>query len=177
MKHIPRKRFGQHFLVDQGVIEDIVDAIAPKNGDSVIEIGPGMGAMTGPLLQRLPQMCVIELDKDLVKTLQLNPQLKVVSSDVLKVNFHQLADELLSGANSRDRSAELTPNAFAKDKKLRIVGNLPYNISTPILFHLLDYVDRVEDQWLFQLCRRIGCSFLILGVMGRRLLLQSNTDK
>ncbi len=146
MKHIPRKRFGQHFLVDQGVIEDIVDAIAPKKGDWVIEIGPGMGAMTGPLLKMLEQMCVIELDKDLVKTLQLNTQLKVIPCDVLKVNFHHLADELFSGANSRDTSAEVTSNALAKDKKLRIVGNLPYNISTPILFHLLDYVDRVEDQ-------------------------------
>ena len=144
MRHIARKRFGQHFLVDQGVIEQIIDAIAPQSTDEMIEIGPGMGAMTGPLLKRLPHLCVIELDKDLVRTLELNPQLRVVSADVLSVNFDALSKELLHSLVERTPSAGLGNGAL--QKKIRIVGNLPYNISTPILFHLLDHVGVVADQ-------------------------------
>ena len=127
MKHIPRKRFGQHFLADGGIIEDIVQAIAPQPGQFMVEIGPGLAALTQPLVERLGQLTVIELDRDLAVRLRAHPQLKVIESDVLKVNFAELAQPLG------------TP-------KLRVVGNLPYNISTPILFHLLDCVDVIEDQ-------------------------------
>lgn len=123
MKHIARKRFGQHFLVDGGIIEGIVAGIAPQPDDHMVEIGPGLGAIIQPLLQHLKRLTVVELDRDLVTRLRANPQLTVIDQDVLRVDFRSLAN---SG--------------------LRIVGNLPYNISTPILFHLLDAVDVVKDQ-------------------------------
>jgi 16S rRNA (adenine1518-N6/adenine1519-N6)-dimethyltransferase len=126
VKHIARKRFGQHFLTDRGIIEDIVQAIAPLAGQSMVEIGPGLGAMTQPLVERLGHLTVIELDRDLAVLLRKKPELSVIESDVLRVDFRQLAD--------------------AATAKLRIVGNLPYNISTPILFHLLDVADVVQDQ-------------------------------
>ncbi len=126
MKHIARKRFGQHFLTDRGIIEDIVQAIAPQAGQSMVEIGPGLGAMTRPLVERLGHLTVIELDRDLAVLLRKKPELSVIESDVLRVDFRQLAD--------------------AATARLRIVGNLPYNISTPILFHLLDVADVVQDQ-------------------------------
>ncbi len=126
MKHIARKRFGQHFLTDRGIIEDIVDAIAPRAGQAMVEIGPGLAALTQPLAERLGHLTVIELDRDLARQLRAHPQLTVVESDVLKVDFRALAGALPG--------------------KLRVVGNLPYNISTPILFHLLDAVDVIEDQ-------------------------------
>ena len=127
MKHIPRKRFGQHFLSDHAIIDAIVRAIAPVPGQAVVEIGPGLAALTQPLVERLGQLTVIELDRDLAARLRSHGQLKVVESDVLKVDFVQLGQAL--GA-----------------PKMRVVGNLPYNISTPILFHLLQYVDGVQDQ-------------------------------
>ena len=123
MKHIARKRFGQRFLVDGGIIEGIVAGIAPQPDDHMVEIGPGLGAITNPLLKHLKHLTVVELDRDLVIRLRANPQLTVIDQDVLRVDFRSLAN---SG--------------------LRIVGNLPYNISTPILFHLLDAVDVVKDQ-------------------------------
>jgi 16S rRNA (adenine1518-N6/adenine1519-N6)-dimethyltransferase len=145
LKHIARKRFGQHFLVDQSVIEDIITVIAPKGDDLMVEIGPGMGAMTGPLLEKLGKLCVVELDKDLVDRLKQNPLLKVVSGDVLKVEFSALADELLQ--DKLFTKTGTIENAGQRERDcLRVVGNLPYNISTPILFHLLDYVDRIKDQ-------------------------------
>ena len=129
MKHIPRKRFGQHFLTDQGIIDGIVQAIAPRPGQAVVEIGPGLAALTQPLVERLGKLTVIELDRDLARQLREHPQLSVVESDILKVDIHALArDTCLQG------------------QKLRMVGNLPYNISTPILFHLLGAVDVIEDQ-------------------------------
>lgn len=140
MRHIPRKRFGQHFLVDDGVIDRIVKAIAPQAGQSLVEIGPGMAALTAPLLEQIAppaKLCVIELDRDLIARLRLNPRLHVIASDVLKVDFRALAAELAGNAeNTQDASPQ----------KLRIVGNLPYNISTPLLFHLLDAIDCVQDQ-------------------------------
>ena len=126
MKHIPRKRFGQHFLTDKSIIADIVQAIAPQPGQSMIEIGPGLAALTQPLVERLGHLTVIELDRDLAAQLRTHPQLTVVESDVLRVDFRQQAD--------------------AAGCKLRVVGNLPYNISTPILFLLLDVADVIEDQ-------------------------------
>ena len=130
MKHIARKRFGQHFLTDRGIIEDIVQSIAPLAGQAMVEIGPGLGAMTQPLVERLGHLTVIELDRDLAVLLRKKPELTVIESDVLRVDFRALAE-----------AAEIVAKV-----KLRIVGNLPYNISTPILFHLLDVADVVEDQ-------------------------------
>ena len=127
MKHIARKRFGQHFLTDGGIIEAIVDAIDPKPGQAMVEIGPGLAALTQPLVERIGTLTVIELDRDLAQRLRLHNQLAVIESDVLKVDFAQI----LKGLDAL---------------KLRVVGNLPYNISTPILFHLLQYVDVIEDQ-------------------------------
>ncbi len=127
MKHIPRKRFGQHFLADAGIVDAIVGAIDPRPGQAMVEIGPGLAALTQPLLERLGHLTVIELDRDLAVRLSSRPGLTVIQSDVLKVDFSELASSL--GAS-----------------KLRVVGNLPYNISTPILFHLLDFVDVIQDQ-------------------------------
>ncbi|HEX5698385.1 MAG TPA: rRNA adenine dimethyltransferase family protein, partial [Rhodoferax sp.] len=115
-KHIARKRFGQHFLTDGGIIEAIVDAIDPQPGQAVVEIGPGLAALTQPLVERLGRLTVIELDRDLAQRLRGHGQLQVIESDVLKVDFGQLAQSMAA-------------------TRLRVVGNLPYNISTPILFH------------------------------------------
>ena len=127
MKHIARKRFGQHFLTDTHIIESIVDAIAPVAGQPVVEIGPGLAALTQPLVERLGHLHVIELDRDLAARLREHSQLSVIESDVLRVDFTQLAQSLQAD-------------------KLRVVGNLPYNISSPILFHLLNHVKAVQDQ-------------------------------
>ena len=135
MKHIARKRFGQHFLTDGGIIDAIVDAIAPQAGQAMVEIGPGLAALTQPLVERLGHLTVIELDRDLAVRLRLHEQLTVVESDVLKVNFTDLSHTMLAA-----------PTAAAKSSKIRVVGNLPYNISTPILFHLLEHVAVIEDQ-------------------------------
>ena len=137
MKHIARKRFGQHFLTDRGIIQDIIQAIDPKPGDPMVEIGPGLAAMTQPLVERLGHLTVIELDRDLAKQLRAHPQLTVVEADVLRVDFRALAADICGAV--REASS-------VGASKLRVVGNLPYNISTPILFHLLDVVDVVEDQ-------------------------------
>ena len=133
MKHIARKRFGQHFLTDGGIIDAIVDAIAPVSGQPMVEIGPGLAALTQPLVERLGHLTVIELDRDLAVRLREHPHLSVVESDVLKVDFDALAQQMLAPTSSGSR-------------KIRVVGNLPYNISTPILFHLLGHVDVIEDQ-------------------------------
>ncbi|HEX5388394.1 MAG TPA: 16S rRNA (adenine(1518)-N(6)/adenine(1519)-N(6))-dimethyltransferase RsmA [Burkholderiaceae bacterium] len=125
MKHQARKRFGQHFLSDGGIIDGIVQAIAPKPGDAMVEIGPGLAALTQPLVERLGRLTVIELDRDLAVRLRAHPQLEVIESDVLRVDFRALA---------------------AQKGPLRVVGNLPYNISSPILFHLLPVADVVLDQ-------------------------------
>ncbi len=127
MKHIARKRFGQHFLTDGGIIDAIVRAIAPQAGQPMVEIGPGLAALTQPLVERLGHLNVIELDRDLAARLREHGQLNVIESDVLKVDFTALAHSL---------------NA----PKLRVVGNLPYNISSPILFHLIQHVNVIEDQ-------------------------------
>jgi 16S rRNA (adenine1518-N6/adenine1519-N6)-dimethyltransferase len=123
-----RKRFGQHFLVDPVVVGRIVAGIDPKPGEPIVEIGPGRGAITGPILERSRRLTVIELDRDLAARLRSTPGLDVVQADALDVDFGALAGRL------------------AGDGKLRVVGNLPYNISTPILFHLLDFADRIQDQ-------------------------------
>jgi 16S rRNA (adenine1518-N6/adenine1519-N6)-dimethyltransferase len=125
-QHIPRKRFGQHFLTDQALIDDIVREIAPRPGDPLVEIGPGLGALTQPLLERCGALTVIELDRDLAARWRQRQGVTVVESDVLKVDIGAMAD--------------------VAAQPLRLVGNLPYNISTPILFHLLPVAGRVRDQ-------------------------------
>ncbi|BEP46392.1 16S rRNA (adenine(1518)-N(6)/adenine(1519)-N(6))-dimethyltransferase RsmA [Variovorax sp. V116] len=126
MAHIARKRFGQHFLSDGGIIDAIVQEIAPQPGDAMVEIGPGLAALTQPLVERLGRLTVIELDRDLAKRLREHLQLEVIESDVLKVDFAALAARFAA--------------------PLRVVGNLPYNISTPILFHLLGFAHLIADQ-------------------------------
>ena len=128
MSHFARKRFGQHFLTDASIIDAIVCGIDPQPGEALVEIGPGRGAITTPLLARAGRLTVIELDRDLAVRLRRVPGLDVVQADVLNVDFDALAARIGSGT------------------KLRVVGNLPYNISTPILFHLLGAADRVADQ-------------------------------
>ena len=124
--HVPRKRFGQHFLTDAGAIDAIVAAVMPRPGDAMVEIGPGLGALTQPLVERLGRLTVIELDRDLAQRLRQRPNLQVVESDVLKVDFTQLS--------------------VTAGTRLRVVGNLPYNISTPVLFHLLGHAPQIIDQ-------------------------------
>ena len=126
-KHIARKRFGQNFLIDQQVIADIVNAVAPKRDDCVVEIGPGLGALTAPLLQRLDHLHVVEIDRDIIARLktQYSPdKLTIHEGDALEFDFGALA---------------------AGGRQLHIVGNLPYNISTPLLFHLASFANSVYD--------------------------------
>lgn len=134
-QHLARKRFGQHFLSDLAIIDKIVGAIAPRAGQCMVEIGPGLGAMTQPLLERLGSLTVIELDRDLVVRLQKKTHLHVIAADVLTVDFSQ-KEVLFPDANT----------ATSQDNKMRVVGNLPYNISTPVLFHLLNASYQIEDQ-------------------------------
>ena len=124
--HHARKRFGQHFLTDHSVIDSIVRAINPQPGQPLVEIGPGLGALTGPLQARCPTLAVIELDRDLAARLRRQADLDVIEADVLTVDFAALSARL--------------------GGPLRVVGNLPYNISTPILFHLLASSQHVQDQ-------------------------------
>jgi 16S rRNA (adenine1518-N6/adenine1519-N6)-dimethyltransferase len=124
MRHVARKRFGQHFLIDEGVIAAIVGAIAPQRGDLMVEIGPGLGALTTPLVARLNHLHVVELDRDIVVRLRATfpgRAVTVHAGDALAFNFSALG----SG--------------------LRVVGNLPYNISTPILFHLARHAGAIAD--------------------------------
>lgn len=123
MKHHPRKRFGQNFLVDAGIIAAIVAAIRPAHTDRIVEIGPGLGALTRPLLAAVEQMHAIEVDRDLATALkhEFAPRLTVHATDVLGFDFATLGDGL------------------------RVIGNLPYNISTPLLFHIARYLAQVRD--------------------------------
>ena len=128
MKHVARKRFGQNFLQDEGIIQQIIFAINPKTDENVIEIGPGKGALTSSLYQSAGKLNVIELDRDLIPILQRNlgspTALKIHNVDALKFDFSTLA---------------------SVDSKARIVGNLPYNISTPLLFHLISFAPIIAD--------------------------------
>lgn len=126
-QHQARKRFGQNFLTNSAVIERIVRSIHAQPGERIVEIGPGLGALTCPLMQQLGEMDVIELDRDIIPKLRMNcglrGDLRIHQCDVLKFDFAQLA----------------------KDRSLRIIGNLPYNISTPIIFHLAKYAPLIRD--------------------------------
>jgi 16S rRNA (adenine1518-N6/adenine1519-N6)-dimethyltransferase len=126
-EHVPRKRFGQHFLHDPGILRRVVDAIAPQPGQRIVEIGPGEGAMTLPLLRAAGALTAIELDRDLIAPLHDKArdvgELEIVNADVLTVDF----------------------TALAHGAPIRLVGNLPYNISTPILFHCLDHANAIAD--------------------------------
>jgi 16S rRNA (adenine1518-N6/adenine1519-N6)-dimethyltransferase len=129
MKHIARKRFGQNFLTDTGVLNNIISVINPQSDDSMVEIGPGLAAMTRLLLQGVKHLHVVELDRDLVTRLkkEFDPaRVEVHAGDALKFDFTQIP--------------------VAAGQKLRIVGNLPYNISSPLLFHLADIAPLVQDQ-------------------------------
>ena len=129
MKHIAKKRFGQNFLTDQSVITSLVAAISPEPNDLMVEIGPGLGALTKPLLQKLKLLHVVEVDRDIIawmkteysKPTYANNVINIHNADALKFDFASLGENL------------------------RITGNLPYNISTPILFHLLDNVSHICD--------------------------------
>ena len=117
-KHIPRKRFGQHFLCDHDIIASIISAIRPQAGDNLVEIGPGLGALTAPLMAHLTHFHVVELDRDIIARLQRTypaDKLTIHAGDALAFDFSSLGS------------------------RLRIVGNLPYNISTPLLFHLAEF--------------------------------------
>jgi len=124
MKHVAKKRFGQNFLTDQSIITSLVDAISPQPDDLMVEIGPGLGALTKPLLQKLKLLHVVEVDRDIITWMQQaypKHNISIHQSDALKFDFRALGTHL------------------------RVVGNLPYNISTPILFHLLDNVAAITD--------------------------------
>jgi 16S rRNA (adenine1518-N6/adenine1519-N6)-dimethyltransferase len=127
--HQAKKRFGQNFLHNDAVISDIIDAINPEPGENLIEIGPGLGALTEPVVERAGKLSVVELDRDLAHRLRHHPfiatSLTIFETDALKFDFSQLVSD---EANA-----------------LRIFGNLPYNISTPLIFHLLTFKDQVKD--------------------------------
>jgi 16S rRNA (adenine1518-N6/adenine1519-N6)-dimethyltransferase len=129
MKHVARKRFGQNFLTDSHVLNNIIDAIGPQRGQTMVEIGPGLAAMTELLIAQLDHMHVVELDRDLVTRLEkrfARDKLTVHSGDALKFDFSAIA--------------------VPEGRKLRVVGNLPYNISSPLLFHLAEFAHLIEDQ-------------------------------
>jgi 16S rRNA (adenine1518-N6/adenine1519-N6)-dimethyltransferase len=124
MRHVARKRFGQHFLTDVQVIQGIIAAVAPRRDDCVVEIGPGLGALTGPLLDRVPHLHAIEIDRDLCARLRERyppERLSIHQGDVLRFDFADLP------------------------QPLRVVGNLPYNVSTPLLFHVARVAERCAD--------------------------------
>ena len=123
MPHNPRKRFGQNFLVDDQIINRIISTINPKNNEIIVEIGPGKGALTLPILEHLDHLNVIEIDRDLVSLLNSVQQdkLTIFEADALQFDFNQFP------------------------QKIRVIGNLPYNISSPLLFHLLDFREQIID--------------------------------
>jgi len=125
VRHSPRKRFGQNFLQDNFIIAQIIQAISPKAGENLLEIGPGLGALTLPLLRQVSSLIAVEIDRDLQSYLQSLPEtqgkLQLIPADALTLDYNQLG------------------------KALRLVGNLPYNISTPLLIHLLDSISCIQD--------------------------------
>lgn len=137
--HVARKRFGQHFLRDSHVLERIINAFAPRNDQNLVEIGPGLGALTFPLLERVKQLTVIELDRDLAERLRqkfLPDRLTIRQMDVLNCTLSDI-------------------ERHHADKGLRLIGNLPYNISTPLIFHLLAQRQCIEDM-VFMVQREVA---------------------
>ncbi|RDV28077.1 16S rRNA (adenine(1518)-N(6)/adenine(1519)-N(6))-dimethyltransferase RsmA [Alteromonas aestuariivivens] len=130
--HTARKRFGQNFLHDDYVIEKIVNAIHPQNGENLLEIGPGLGALTDPVCERVNALTVVELDRDLAKRLRHHPfhadKLTIIEQDALTLDF-----------------AAVQQQSRFPEKPLRVFGNLPYNISTPLMFHLFDFSNVIMD--------------------------------
>jgi 16S rRNA (adenine1518-N6/adenine1519-N6)-dimethyltransferase len=140
MRHLARKRFGQHFLSDQGVIHEIIKALLPKPNQHLVEIGPGQGALSIPLLKQIKYLEVIELDRDLIPELKrrsehIQGELIIYEADALAFDFSTLKTD---------------------DRLLRIFGNLPYNISTPLIFHLLQFSPLIEDMF-FMLQKEVAC--------------------
>ena len=127
-KYKTKKRFGQHFLHDHHVIQKLIYEINPNSSDLMVEIGPGLGALTFPLLEKIDHLHVVEIDRDVIKHLEQknNPKLLIHSVDALKYNFNELTED--------------------NNKPLRVVGNLPYNISTPLIFHLLEPLSNTNQQ-------------------------------
>lgn len=129
MKHVAKKRFGQNFLTDQAIIISLIEAINPQKNQTIVEIGPGLGALTKPLLKKIDHLHVVEIDRDIVSWMQteyakpnyISNSITIHNVDALKFDFGQLGNQL------------------------RVTGNLPYNISTPILFHLLDNLAHIAD--------------------------------
>ncbi|HSI25053.1 MAG TPA: 16S rRNA (adenine(1518)-N(6)/adenine(1519)-N(6))-dimethyltransferase RsmA [Methylotenera sp.] len=124
MRHIAKKRFGQNFLTDQAIIASLIDAINPQKVETIVEIGPGLGALTKPLIKKIDHLHVVEIDRDIVSWMQkeyISSNITIHNVDALKFDFGQLGNHL------------------------RVTGNLPYNISTPILFHLLDNLTHITD--------------------------------
>jgi 16S rRNA (adenine1518-N6/adenine1519-N6)-dimethyltransferase len=150
-EHRARKRFGQHFLHEPGVIARIVRAIAPRPGEALVEIGPGLGALTVPLLEAAGALTVVELDRDVIPHLRAAcgeaGQLRVIEADALDVDYTALAGELAPGG------------------ALRLAGNLPYNISTPLLFHLLGHALAIRDM-----------HFMLQKEVVRRICAEPDTD-
>jgi 16S rRNA (adenine1518-N6/adenine1519-N6)-dimethyltransferase len=146
--HFARKRFGQNFLVDPGIIDSIVDLIRPQRGERMVEIGPGLGALTEPLIERLATrespLHAVELDRDLIARLKekFGERLQLHEGDALAFDFSTLA----ALETSSDPSAGTAADAARRKPSLRIVGNLPYNISSPLLFHLTTFARDVIDQ-------------------------------
>lgn len=141
MKHIPRKRFGQNFLQDQGIIHQIIECIAPVANEPIVEIGPGLAALTKPLIEKVGHLNVIELDRDIIKFLQdtfSSEQLTIYSGDALSFDF-----------------------SF-NNQSIRVIGNLPYNISTPLLFHLSQFsniknmIFMLQDEVVKRICAQPG---------------------
>ncbi len=126
--HTARKRFGQNFLNDPFVIDQIVSSIHPQDGENLVEIGPGLGALTEPVCEQINQLTVVELDRDLAARLRTHPfissKLNIVESDALKFDFSTLMTD---------------------ERPLRVFGNLPYNISTPLMFHLFSFAEQIKD--------------------------------
>ncbi|MFU2088879.1 16S rRNA (adenine(1518)-N(6)/adenine(1519)-N(6))-dimethyltransferase RsmA [Avibacterium avium] len=132
--HTARKRFGQNFLFDQNIIQSIVAAIYPQPNQFLVEIGPGLGALTEPVAEQVEHLTVVELDRDLAERLRHHPflhqKLTVIEADAMQFDFGELY---------RDQ------HLAEKNQKLRIFGNLPYNISTPLMFHLFNYCEQIQD--------------------------------
>lgn len=133
-EHRARRRFGQNFLTDPNIIRKIIDAIRPVAGEAMVEIGPGLGAMTEPLIERLGHLDVVEIDRDLIARLRERfdaARLSIHEGDALKFDFASIGVQ--------------APGADGESAGLRVVGNLPYNISTPLLFHLASFASHIRD--------------------------------